>query len=156
MLDDVSGEISVSSRMRGSLKVILGFSMLGVAAELALLGHTEEVAQRVPLVLLGLGFLTLLAMRRPSVWALRAFLLTMALFVFGGVLGVWLHYRGNVEFELEMSPASAGWELFREAMTGATPALAPGTMVLLGLVGLVVGYRHPRLRGEAPETGELG
>ena len=28
--------------------------------------------------------------------------------------------------------------------TGATPVLAPGTMLLLGLVGLAHAYRHPR------------
>jgi hypothetical protein len=39
----------------------------------------------------------------------------------------------------------AGWELFKEAMTGATPALAPGAMVQLGLIGLAWSYRHPAL-----------
>jgi hypothetical protein len=60
----------------------------------------------------------------------------MALFVANGLLGVGLHYRGNHEFELEMYPTMVGMELVRETLTGATPVLAPGSMALLGLVGL--------------------
>ena len=70
----------------------------------------------------------------------------MAAFVIAGVAGVILHYRGNAEFELEMHPAVRGFDLFRDAMMGATPALAPGTMAQLGLLGLASTYRHPRLR----------
>jgi hypothetical protein len=51
-------------------------------------------------------------------------------------VGTFLHYRGNVEFELELTPGIRGLALFREAITGATPALAPGAMIVVGLVGL--------------------
>ena len=67
----------------------------------------------------------------------------MLLFVAAGIVGVYLHYQSNVEFELEMNPAAAGWELIRESLTGAMPALAPGTMVHLGLIGLLYTWRHP-------------
>jgi hypothetical protein len=50
-----------------------------------------------------------------------------------------------MEFELEMYPSMAGFELVRESMSGATPALAPGTMLVLALIGLTYSYRHPRL-----------
>ena len=50
----------------------------------------------------------------------------MALFVLSGGIGVALHYRGNVEFELEMYPSLSGLELVRKTLTGATPVLAPG------------------------------
>jgi hypothetical protein len=73
----------------------------------------------------------------------------MLLFVAGGIAGTLLHYRGNVEFEEEMHPGGTRWELFRGAIQGATPALAPGTMVLLGAIGLLYAYRHPAL--DAPE-----
>jgi hypothetical protein len=66
--------------------------------------------------------------------------------VIAGCVGLVLHYKGNVEFELEMYPSMAGGELVWKALTGATPALAPGTMVQLGLVGLAFTYRHPALR----------
>jgi hypothetical protein len=69
----------------------------------------------------------------------------MLVFVLAGMLGVYLHYSGNREFELEMYPTMSGMELFRKTMTGATPALAPGTMIQLAFVGLAYTFRHPRL-----------
>jgi hypothetical protein len=69
----------------------------------------------------------------------------MLLFLVAGGAGVILHYRGNTEFERERDPVIAGWDLFRRALQGATPALAPGTMVLLGSIGLLYAYRHPAL-----------
>jgi hypothetical protein len=44
-----------------------------------------------------------------------------------------------VEFERELNPDASGFSLFRDAMMGATPALAPGTMILLGAVGWAYG-----------------
>ena len=73
--------------------------------------------------------------------------LLMLSFALSGVVGFWLHYSGNVEFEREMAPAIGGVALVREAMMGATPALAPGTMILLAAVGLAFTYRHPALVG---------
>jgi hypothetical protein len=70
----------------------------------------------------------------------------MWLFVVSGLVGLWLHYKGNVEFEREMYPALAGLQLFKQAMTGATPSLAPGTMVQFGMLGLLYAFRHPALQ----------
>jgi hypothetical protein len=67
----------------------------------------------------------------------------MGLFVLSGGIGVVLHYQGNVAFELEMYPTLSGMELVSRTLTGATPVLAPGSMTLLGLVGLAATYRHP-------------
>jgi hypothetical protein len=36
--------------------------------------------------------------------------------------------------------------LISKTLTGATPVLAPGSMSLLGFVGLAFTYRHPALR----------
>ena len=70
-----------------------------------------------------------------------------------GMIGLYLHYRGNVEFELEMYPSIRGFELFWKSITGATPALAPATMLLLGLIGLAYSYQHPsRKRAAKPGT----
>jgi hypothetical protein len=88
--------------------------------------------------------------------SVRAVQLVMAMFVASGALGIYLHYRGNVEFELEMYPDRRSFELFRETMAGATPALAPGTMVLLGLIGLVYAHQHPRLAGRADDRRASG
>jgi hypothetical protein len=75
----------------------------------------------------------------------RALQVVMTTFAFAGLAGLTLHYKGNVEFELEMYPSRAGFELFREAMMGATPALAPGSMIQIALIGLAYSYSHPRL-----------
>ena len=69
----------------------------------------------------------------------------MILFVLSGLVGLILHYQGNAEFELEMYPSLNGLELFWEAIRGATPTLAPGTMIQLGLLGWVYTIRHPQL-----------
>jgi hypothetical protein len=76
---------------------------------------------------------------------LRVFQVVMALCVVIGAVGVYLHYRGNVEFEVERDASLHGLRLFWEAIRGATPALAPGALAQLGLLGLVYTYRHPVL-----------
>jgi hypothetical protein len=70
----------------------------------------------------------------------------MLVFIASGILGTWLHYTGNANFELEITPDMAAWAVFKAAMAGATPVLAPGTMIQLGLVGLGWSFRHPLLR----------
>ena len=128
--------------MRRALYGILVLGLLGTGVELLLLGHTDGAWQIAPLVLIGisLGTAGWRAFDRgtTSLWPFRAAMLLNAA---SGLVGTYLHYRGNVEFELEMSPGLGGFELFAEAMTGATPALAPGAMALLGLIGLAAELR---------------
>ena len=120
--------------------------MLGVAAELILLEHYEELRQWVPLGLLAVGLpTTALAMAKPGRPALLALRAVMAAFVLAGAVGVYFHYSGNVEFELEMDRTLGGTELALEAIRGATPTLAPTAMAHLGLLGLLATWRHPAL-----------
>ena len=134
------------------LLIILALGLLGTGVELLLLGHTEDVWQWVPLILLAAGLIIIgIWVRRRRRWSLRAFQATMLLCVVAGPVGMWQHYTGNVEFELEMTPAMSGLELFGEAMTGAMPALAPGAMVQLGLLGLLYAFRHPAFRSAVPD-----
>jgi hypothetical protein len=139
-------ELAIIRRM---LAAIFVFGSIGTGLELVLLEHTEGVWQNVPLALLGIGCLVvaLLAIK-PAAPGLLVFQLTMWLFVASGVAGVLLHYQGNVAFELELNPEASGWHLFWESLKGATPALAPGTMTLLGALGLAYTYRHPARRAE--------
>jgi hypothetical protein len=128
------------SRIRRLLLALLAAGSFGTGVELLLLGHFEELAQIVPLVLLAAGLAAAswhLASAGASVAALRWLML---LFVASGGLGVMLHYRGNVEFEHEMYPALEGVELIGKTLTGATPVFAPGTMALLGAIGLLASY----------------
>ena len=114
---------------------------LGLAAELLLVGHLEDAWQQIPMVLLAGGVATLVwNAGRPSRWSLKLFRVTAVLLIAGGLLGLILHYRSNVEFELEMYPDRQGFALIREALSGAIPALAPGALIQLGLVGLAYCY----------------
>jgi hypothetical protein len=125
--------------------------MVGMSLELILLEHYDDLWQWTPFALFGASTFVLLwyGFTRRAL-AIRAFRIVMVAFIAGGALGVYLHYDSNAMFELEMSPEVLGWALFREAIFGATPALAPGVMVQLGLLGLAFTIRHPSL--EAPRA----
>jgi hypothetical protein len=129
--------------IRRILLIALLAGMAGTAAELLLIGHFEDSWQLVPLALLALGTIVALAHAgRPGPLTVRLLQLLMALFVVSGGIGAVLHYIGNTEFEREMQPSIEGTALVKEAMTGAFPVLAPGTMVLLGLVGFALTHRQ--------------
>ena len=138
------------TRVRRFLLLTLIAGTVGMALELAFIGHFEDPLQLVPVVLLAVGFVSLTwhaaSPRRAS---MRAVQLVMTLFVASGLVGVGLHYRGNHEFEREMYPTMAGTELVGKTLTGATPVLAPGSMALLGLVGLAAVYKS----SPGPQSG---
>jgi hypothetical protein len=140
--------------MRGALLAILIIGLLGTGIELILLEHYEHAWQLAPLALiaLALGVIVWYGLKRTSS-AIITLQVLMVLFVAAGTLGLWLHYTTNSEFALELDPSLAGFALFRKAIYGATPALAPGAMIQLGLVGLVYTLRHPRTRSVADEGG---
>jgi len=154
--DGWGGEAGGGAPRRLLLGVVL-LGMLGLMAELALLEHVESVWQWVPLVALALGFASGAALlARPARGTVRAFQAMMAVFVAAGALGIWLHYRGNVEFEREMDQGLRGLALVWEALRGATPALAPGSLAHMGLIGLASTYRHPALRRGPATRGAPG
>jgi hypothetical protein len=141
-------EIPALARIRALLLGTLAFGVVGMTTELLLLGHVDSVSQWTPVVLLGASVLLLIwHAAAPSRVTVRAVQVTMILFIVTGGIGVGLHYDGNVEFELELSPEASGFDLMAKTMTGATPVLAPGTMAVLGLVGLAGVHRHPATQG---------
>jgi hypothetical protein len=143
----------VTAAIRRYLLLTLAVGMAGMTTELLLIGHLESVQQLIPVVLLGLGLLMLgWHAGAPRAISLRALQVTMMLFVFSGLAGVALHYRGNLAFELEMYPSMGGFEMIQKTLTGATPVLAPGSMTLLGLIGLTYSYRHPCLHMDAQSS----
>ena len=136
--------------LRRLLLVLILLGSTGLAAELVLLEHMENGWQWLPLVVLAAAFLSaLLLLARPSRGSVRLFQGVMVLAVLIGALGFYLHYQGNSEFELEMDASLRGFPLIWSALRGATPALAPGALVQLGLLGLVSLFRHPLLRRSA-------
>lgn len=142
-------------------KLLLGIFLVGVgglATELWLIGHYEDRDQLIPLGLAAAGTAGLLAAAfKPAPVTIRVLQGLMLLFVASGLLGVWFHYRATTEFQLEMDPSLAGWALFRKAIVAkAPPALAPGAMIQLGLIGLAYTFRHPALRGLTPKGEHRG
>lgn len=110
--------------------------MLGTSLELYLLGHYEDSLQLIPmvaiaLVLVGVILVYFKASRRISI----LFKLILWLTALSGLYGMFLHLKANYEFELEMTPTASDWHLFTESLSGALPALAPASMVVLALLG---------------------
>ena len=138
----------MNASLRQLLLLLLFIGILGLEVELALLRHAESFTQWMPHVSLFIGLLITAAVYfRPSAATLRAFQLVMLLFLVVGLLGVILHLKGNIEFALERNPSLSGASLAWKALRGATPALAPGALAQLGLLGLLFTYRHPALPG---------
>lgn len=136
--------------LRRAILAILALGVVGTTAELLLLKHTEEFWQLVPVTLLAIAAVVLAwsALAR-SRTAARVLDMLMVLFVVSGAAGVVLHLKGNIEWELERTPDLGGVSLITHALMGATPALAPGSMLQLGLLGLLYGYLGRR---EAPHS----
>ena len=138
-----------AATLRRLVLIVLTVGIVGVGLELVLLDHMEDNWQWAPIVLLAAGLpVSIWLILSPGFAIIRAYQVLMGLFVLSGFVGQWLHYQGNVEFELEMYPSREGLELVWEALGGAYPALAPGTMTLLGLLGLVACLRHPALNSK--------
>ena len=156
VIDTTFSDPPVLRTLRRTLLVLLIVFMLGTGTDLLLLDHHEDAWQLVPLVLIALGVVTAawsLAGRGAAIVSMR---LLMVLFVAAGFLGMALHYLGNREFQHEMDPALAGWPLFVKIMTAkAPPALAPASMVQMGLLGLLYTYQHPALRGSARRSPSI-
>jgi hypothetical protein len=134
--------------LRALLLGLIFVGILGTGVELLLLGHYADGAQVAPLVLLTAGLAAAAwHAAAPGAASVRVFQLIMVLFVSSGLVGIGYHYAGNEIAALEAMPGVEGADLLREGLVGASPLLAPGSMVLLGLVGLVHAHRHPCLAG---------
>lgn len=137
------------ARIRRLLLAVFVLGLFGTGAELVLLEHYETWEQWLPLALLVLGLGAAGAVHR---WPARGTVFAMrgvaAALLISGALGVYFHLEANFEFERELDATLSGGELVWEMLTGAMPALAPGSMALLGLIGLVITAGHPALQSD--------
>jgi hypothetical protein len=146
------------SRLRRALLLILFAGLLVTGTDLILLEHFEDPLQYIPLILLGLGLVVLawqaIHKGRASVRLLQVL---MVLFLIAGFLGLVLHYRGSMEFQLEVNPDLSGLELFSKVIRAkAPPALGPSAMIYLGLLGLAYAYQYPVSPDPAIKIKESG
>jgi hypothetical protein len=140
-------EAATLTRIRRILLFVLLLGLLGTGTELLFQRHFEDPSQLIPLVLIAIALsATFWHLLRRGAGGLRVLQITMVLFIAAGVLGMYLHYGANVEFQREVDPSLGGLSLFWKAMAAKTPpALAPGSMAQLGLIGLAYTYRHPAI-----------
>ena len=141
-----SREPVVLRKVRSMLLGIAALGMTGTSVELTLLGHFEEPAQSIPLVVLS-GCLAVIIWHflSPTPASVRMTRVAMMILIVTALVGVGLHFQGNLEFKQELYPELAGLDLFVESVTGVTPVFAPGSMLLLGLIGLTHTFRDPCL-----------
>ena len=139
--------------VRGAILAILAMGTVGMSIELLLIGHFADASQLIPLVLAACALAVMMWVAvRPGVIALRILQLIMLMYLGAGIIGITLHFNANAEFQREIDPTIGARVLFWKVVEAtAPPALAPGVMVQLGLLGLVYTYRHPALADDGFE-----
>jgi hypothetical protein len=140
--------VDAISGLRRLLQVLLALGMVSIATDLVFLEHYEDAWMLIPLGALGASLAALIvSLVMESAWTMRLLQATMAGLVVTGMIGIVLHYRGSLEFQVDMDPTLSAGALFWKVMhMKAPPTLAPGALVQLGLLGLASTYRHPVLR----------
>lgn len=123
---------------------VLTLGMAGLLAELMLIAHYEDATQWIPIALLAAGLVGVAAdFVLARSWTQLLIQLTMVLVIAAGVLGVYFHYRGSREFQIEMDPQMRGTTLIWHVLRAKSPpTLAPGSMIQIGILGL--GYAYLR------------
>lgn len=118
--------------------------MGGLLVELSLLAHYADFKQQIPLVLLAAGLAVfIIDLTVSHTWSRRVIQLTMVLFIASGLLGMYFHYEGSRQFQVEMDPTMSGMNLIWHVLQAKSPpTLSPGTMVQMGILGL--GYAYLR------------
>lgn len=141
-------------RLRQLLLALVAAGLVGTATDLLFLEHVEDTLQLVPLAAIGLSLGALgwhAASGRAA--SVRVLQIALVLLTATAAIGIVLHYRGNMEFQLEMDSSLGGFDLLMTVLRAKSPpTLAPGNLALLGLVGLASTYRHPATL-DRPTTG---
>ncbi len=134
--------------LRRLILALLTFGLVATLGDLFGLGHYKDSWQLIPISCLIASLLVVLwHIFFGGVASLRVLRIVMALVVLVGMTGVLLHVKGSMAFQLEANPDLAGWPLIQKVLRAkAPPALAPGAMVQMGLLGLIYAYKHPMVR----------
>ena len=137
--------------LRQLLLALLLFGLAGIAVELLLLRHYEDAWMLVPFVVSAhAAVATLVRFMRPMAASVQWLRAAMLLLLAAGTAGVWLHYAGGLEFQADVDPTLSRSQLFWKVVhMQAPPALAPGALVQLGLLGLIATYKDPLVPGKS-------
>jgi thiosulfate reductase cytochrome b subunit len=139
----VSRPVDVRTLRRLILWLLI-VGLVGLSTDLVALAHYEDPWQVAPLVVIGLALLTVVwHFADGSLASVRALQVAMMFLLITGGIGFVLHYQSNREFQLEMDATLSSWAVFKKAIRAhAPPALAPLSMGLIGLIGLVYTFRY--------------
>jgi len=143
-------DTDILSRLRRFLLVFPVLLFGGAVTELYLVNHFKQTLQIIPFGLAALGTVAALAaLVRPRRATLRLLQASMTLVILGTLLGIFLHVKGNYDFQREIDPEAPAADLWRGAIRGDNPLLAPGVLSVAAILALAATYRHPTLgRGE--------
>jgi len=135
-----------SDRLRRRLGLLLVAGLLGIGAELILTGHYEDRDQTLPLAAIGACLLCLGWSRRSPGPASRRLLgASWILLAIVGGAGIVLHFRSNYDFQTELHPELGVAGRFLASLRATSPpSLAPGSLILLGALGLVTLRARPQ------------
>lgn len=137
---------SVEQRLRRFLLAVTASIFIGSIFELILIGHTEETLQWIPFVLSAVGLFAVAAVwfspKRKTLLFLR---LMMVIAILVSFVGMYLHFESNWAFTREINPSYTISESIWPALTGAHPLLAPGILLLAGVLGLGAAWKHPNI-----------
>jgi hypothetical protein len=121
--------------VRRAILALTALGATGIGAELVALEHFRSPEQLIAIVTTAAALLTTAwAWCSPRLLAVRALQFAMLVAIGSGIIGMTLHY------EAARRPPTDLVEPVRP------PALSPGVLVHLGLLGLLASYRHPALR----------
>ena len=145
---------TIENRIRRLILGLLTFGLAALALELMAIGHYEDAWQLVPVALIALALVAIAwHVIGGGAAGLTVLQILLVLIIASGATGIFLHYQANAEFQRDIDPGLSGWEVFTKTMHAiAPPALAPGVMTQLGLLGLIYIYQHPARRGRPDDS----
>jgi hypothetical protein len=134
------------AQLRQFLLIISAGIFVMTVAELVFLEHWNFTIQFLPFILSALGLITAgVAYFRPSRRVILFAQWSMILIAVCSLIGFYEHMGGNLTFWLEVQPDATTWELIEATFKGENPVLAPGILMLGGVIGATATYKHPAL-----------
>ncbi|MBV1860577.1 MAG: hypothetical protein KUG77_19345 [Nannocystaceae bacterium] len=121
---------ALEGRLRGALRMGAASIFVMTPVELALAEHVQSPIQLFPLIASGLGLVGVVCSRWAGTASRRVASSAFVLVCLVGVLGMWEHFEHNFAFEQEIHPTLATTPAALGALFGASPALAPGILIL--------------------------
>lgn len=141
-------------KLRRFLVGVAAFVCGATIVELLLTEHTTSWVQLLPIWACVLGIVASLALLRVATpLTIKVHRSAMMILLAISLAGVYNHIVENYLFAREIRPTSTATDALVEALTGASPLMAPGILALAGILGLVGTLRYSALPSRRA-TGE--